>query len=434
MRTRGLLLVGGAVALLSLLLLLIVLGAVWTLNSGGGLFAAPARSEAFTLPIAGATPEAAAALPGTPLASVGPYSIRQIAGTSPDDVWAVGISDATDQGGRNYAAHWDGHAWTAAKSPNRGASPNNLSGVVTLPGGDAWAVGAYYASTGSQYTLAMHRDAKSGVWKLISSPNPNTGVGGNALTGLAASGPEDLWAVGGYNENGQYLDKTLIERWDGQKWKLVPSPNSEVPGHLFNYLNGVAASSPGSAWAVGFSATDGTVADARPLVLRWNGSNWRVVEAATPAGAKSAFLNSVAYKGENDAWVVGAYVTEDAVSHPLTEHWDGQRWGLVRADDAGLSYNTLSDVEVTASGEVWAAGTYDDNPPANPQSLDRAWLGARPLVMRLKAGKWVSYSDPVLDGDIMLSSIAATGDMLWVAGSTTDGETPCRAFAARLTP
>jgi hypothetical protein len=44
--------------------------------------------------------------------------------------------------------------------------------------------------------------------------------------GIAASGPNDIWAVG-YEETSSYVPQTLIEHWDGHSWSVVPSPNKD---------------------------------------------------------------------------------------------------------------------------------------------------------------------------------------------------------------
>ena len=71
-------------------------------------------------------------------------------------------------------------------------------------------------------TLIEHWDGS--VWTIVHSHNP--GTSGNylqAITEVPTSG--DLWAVGYYYESGH--PHTLIERWDGINWQVVPSPTLE---------------------------------------------------------------------------------------------------------------------------------------------------------------------------------------------------------------
>jgi hypothetical protein len=73
---------------------------------------------------------------------------------------------------------------------------------------------------------------------------------------VAATSPNNAWAVGYYITSVPDREqKTLIEHWDGSAWSQVPSPNSS---DTFNVLNGVAATSPNNAWAVGLHYSNGT--------------------------------------------------------------------------------------------------------------------------------------------------------------------------------
>src|SRR4029079_7017725 len=82
-------------------------------------------------------------------------------------------------------------------------------------------------------------------WSIV--PSPNVGTQSNYLQGIAGSAANDLWAVGYYQTGGQF--RTLMEHWDGTAWTVVPSPN---PGGNDNRLFGVVALSAGDAWAAGY--------------------------------------------------------------------------------------------------------------------------------------------------------------------------------------
>jgi hypothetical protein len=63
-----------------------------------------------------------------------------------------------------------------------------------------------------------------------------------------------------------------------------------------NGLNGVAAVSAHSVWAVGSAATG------KPLIEHWDGRAWKQVPCASPRGAQESLLNSVAVTGSSTAW------------------------------------------------------------------------------------------------------------------------------------
>jgi hypothetical protein len=65
-----------------------------------------------------------------------------VAGVSPSDVWAVGVSSTGDTFGA-LIEHWNGRQWSVIPGAHPGAA-HHLSRVVRVPGeADLWAVGAY---------------------------------------------------------------------------------------------------------------------------------------------------------------------------------------------------------------------------------------------------------------------------------------------------
>src|SRR5215831_18053621 len=66
------------------------------------------------------------------------------------------------------------------------------------------------------------------------------------LVGASAVSQSSAWAVGTWARNtGPF--KTLVERWNGGRWRVQASPN---PGHDSNQLASVVALSRNQAWAV----------------------------------------------------------------------------------------------------------------------------------------------------------------------------------------
>jgi len=77
---------------------------------------------------------------------------------------------------------------------------------------------------------------------------------------------------------------TLVERWDGLAWAIVKSPNP--PGPPADVLDGIACTAASDCVAVGtggmltpLGSTDG----ARTLVERWNGLAWAIVPSPSPS-------------------------------------------------------------------------------------------------------------------------------------------------------
>lgn len=151
--------------------------------------------------------------PGTAL-------LNAVTAAGPDDVWAVGAYGPSPYGTPAFALseHWDGSGWSLVSVPTPdGAS--NMAGVVALASNDVWAVGRQYHRPGVYVGLIAHWDGS--VWSLV-----RDGMGGDAnheLYGIAAFGPDDVWAVGAQHETSNSYYHTLAEHWDGTAWSLGAS-------------------------------------------------------------------------------------------------------------------------------------------------------------------------------------------------------------------
>src|SRR5262249_51230748 len=116
--------------------------------------------------------------------------------------------------------------------------------------------------------------------------------------------PSDIWAVGSFTSGASRF--TLAEHWDGQRWSVVPSPNSADP---INWLIGVSAAAPTDVWAAGFSSTAAQNGQSFTLIEHWDGASWiraRSPNAVLPGSQPSSNeLFSVAAVSASDAWAVG---------------------------------------------------------------------------------------------------------------------------------
>ena len=177
------------------------------------------------------------------------------------------------------------------------AAGNVLSSVTAVPGGGAWAVGRSTVGSASK-TLALHWNGHA--WRHVNSPSPGGPTRFNAFAGVAATSAGSAWAVGSYS-NGT-ANQTLIEHWNGRAWKLLKSPNPGGAGHD-NDLISVTAPSLRLALAVGASST-GTAN--RTLIEQWNGRAWKAVPSADP-GATFNVLAGVSASSPADAWAVGGF-------------------------------------------------------------------------------------------------------------------------------
>jgi hypothetical protein len=233
---------------------------------------------------------------------------QAMASSSANDIWAIGSLLTANQLLEGLYEHWDGKSWTAQTGPLFGF-PSRASADAP---NDVWAVGYSVAGNLAFLTYSEHYDGKS--WKNVSTPN--VGTGSNALSGVLALAPDNVWAVG-YSTatlkppQGHYdvPTKTLIEHYDGAKWSVVPSPNIG-PNSQFqnNKLMGLTAVSPTDIYAFGGYLDASGNGNSMNLVLHYDGASWTIIPTPTPKPGSFWYdiLNGGVVTGPGDVWLVGS--------------------------------------------------------------------------------------------------------------------------------
>ena len=253
--------------------------------------------------------------PGPKFAKGDEPSVKAMASTSANDVWAIGSLLA--DGGENLEflfEHWDGTAWTATTLESGDAF---LFGAYADAPNDAWVVGFNGPENENSATLALHWNGTT--WN--SAETPNVGSGANQFNGVLALAPNDVWAVGFSTPvppPAEAATLTLIEHFDGTSWKVVPSPNVG-PKSIYqsNRLFGLTANSPTDIWAFGSYFQASGSEQQMTLLLHWNGTKWTIVPSPDPT--KGGFLSDLLFAGvvpsPGNIWIFG---TEDEAPHSGT--------------------------------------------------------------------------------------------------------------------
>jgi hypothetical protein len=248
----------------------------------------------------------------------GPGNENILAGvvaTSASNAWAVGkYSDGTAF--QTLLEHWNGYTWKIVPSPNPGGQDvnNALSGLAAASGSDAWAVGYYFKPGAAYRTMTLRWNGT--IWKLVTSPNAGPAFDDNFLY-AAASLPGDAWAVGEVSDGA--AARTLTEHRTGTGWTVVASPNPLTGPTDIDTLLGATATSASNAWAVG---TYSHGAPGKTLIERWNGASWKLVPSPNPGGrAGESVLLGVSASGACNAWAVGTYTGATGAARTLALHW-----------------------------------------------------------------------------------------------------------------
>lgn len=290
-----------------------------------------------------------------------------------------------------------------AASPNPGYI-NYLSGTSAISAADVWSVGYYqsFSAGPSKRALIEHWNGKS--WKVYPAANPSPLY--NFLNGVSATSRTNAWAVGDFdNVKAGSADYTLTMHWNGLKWARVASPS---PSSVSSDLEGVSATAASNAWAVG-SYRNNKAAEIETLVLHWNGKSWKQYPAPNPSpGHQDAnVLNAVSATSASNAWAVGSYGTSTNTSLPLILHWNGRSWQVSKVVIPMLLRVDLSGVSAVSASDVWAVGDYTTtNSPAN-----------RTLILHWNGRKWSRFNGANPTDASSLTAVSATSaTSAWAVG------------------
>lgn len=333
-------------------------------------------------------------------------SVGAVAGSSPDDVWAVGnflpdTATSNQDATLSFAEHYDGKKWSVKPTPNTGVNFNSFYGLAASQG-QAWAVGEYLNSNYQDRALIETWDGHS--WSIANNPQP--GSVRDMLFGASALSPSDVWVVGD-QEGRKGVFETLVEHWDGSAWTVVPTPD---PGATGNHLYAVDAVSPDDVWAAGMQLS-GSSPD-HGLVEHWDGQKWSVVPRPASGSASLVMLDGIAATA-SQVWVAGEADSPEGGGQPLVEGYQNGTWkdaALPTVPD-GANWTNLWGI-TTAGGSVWAVGTYVD--PATDNNND--------LVLQGTDGSWsIDPAPNPGNGSNILGGITNVDGQLWAAGVYDNG-------------
>ncbi len=302
--------------------------------------------------------------PGRGLQIDADYILAGVAATSAANVLAAGW--IASQYVFPLIDRWDGTAWKEDQTPTAGCcfSAANLSGVAAASPADAWAVGDKY--TRGERTLILRWNARAGMWVKVPSPNPagRSGAVPSTLNGVAVRTATGAWAVGATRSGPSGQWNTLVEKWDGTSWTVVPAPDPSRGRCVHDGLSGVAATYAAT-WAVGDYCGAG-------LVLRLTDGRWQQVAAPSPPAGTSERLASVAVISAADAWAVGSIGSRV---------WNGTRWATAPAPSpVGATSARLASVTAISPSIAWAVGRAD-YPHHVTKLLIERWDGTKWILV-----------------------------------------------------
>jgi len=196
----------------------------------------------------------------------------------------------------------------------------------------------------------------------VPTPNPSTCL--NDPVSVSCTGPARCAATGSASVG---IDpQTLVESWHGSAWTVVPNP--DVPGKI-NSLSGVSCTGPTSCVAVGTTRDEDNY-DFQTLVERWNGVTWSIVPGTGLVGG--GYLSDVSCTGATDCTAVGW----DNDGNTLVLEGDGSSWSAVPSPDVAGSNDALNGVGCRSATFCAAVGDSIANATGVTSTLEEAWNGS----------------------------------------------------------
>jgi hypothetical protein len=292
-----------------------------------------------------------------------------VACVSDSQCWAVGYSYDANAKSQGLIEQWDGTSWTVVPVNGLPSLTTFLQSVTCASASDCWAVGDDTDPTGGPSGLAVSHTVivqwNGTSWSLVLSPNTDP-MQSNVLNSVTCNSPTDCWAVGYYYRqiNPNIVYQSLILRWDGVSWAILPSP--AVTNNYSNYLQSVTCTSTTNCWAVG-GQDNGLQAD-MTLIEHWNGSSWTIVPSPNAVSNDNNVLQGVICASASQCWAVGWWIPQANISDTLIEEWNGTAWSIVDSPNVIVDpnnniyaeYNDLEAVTCNPPGNCWAVGDWQD--------------------------------------------------------------------------
>ncbi len=130
----------------------------------------------------------------------------------------------------------------------------------------------------------------------------------------------------------------VIDRWNGKSWR--PQGSAIIK----------TATAAAISCATGNAGPRCVTAGGRDGALAWNGTSWRKVTMAKPAGSIDFEVTSVSCARTTSCVAVGSY-RKSFAQHGIAFAWDGSRWQLLPAPPA-----TTAAVSCAKPGHCVAVG------------------------------------------------------------------------------
>lgn len=174
-----------------------------------------------------------------------PVFISQASAVSPDDIWAIGISENGDAD--DLLTRWNGTAWTPVEIPGIPRQADHhlrFGGIYAASSHNVWIIGGEILSDGEGSTetpFALHFNGHA--WRRIDPP----GTGIDTVSRISPDGRGGIWVVP--TSTGEYSHTPWLLHYAHRRWARVPL---QLPdGRLARVHQVTAVPHSRTTWAAG---------------------------------------------------------------------------------------------------------------------------------------------------------------------------------------
>ena len=212
------------------------------------------------------------------------------------------------------------------------------------------------------------------------------------FTGVAATSPGDAWAAGISDTNkGNASPQAVIRHWTGKTWRTVALPGKVAREWARATAIGspVAVASARSVWV--FGSFTGSY-------LRLSGSRWsigRLPGAGSASSGTLTVIDAVKVFSSTNVWAFGVRELESGSAEPYAAQYNGHKWSTVTVPGSGA----ITAVAAVSAKDIWAVESAASSGvlvSAATRSALAASPAARSAVARLHAATSAATSPVVL--------------------------------------
>jgi hypothetical protein len=300
-----------------------------------------------------------------------------------------------------FAQLWNGSEWSLLVENT--ASAGAMSGISCASSTYCMIIGS--AQNGTEVRSWKLRES-IGSWTLTSqSLAVPTGATQLKLNGVSCASSTACTAVGSYYHEGS---KPLVERWNGTEWSLQSAPGP-AEGDGFSAMLAVSCASTSACTTVGEAAE-------KPTAERWNGSEWSLITPPKPTGAVSATLAGVSCTSSSACTAVGNFKESGKKKKTLAESWNGSEWKVQSSPNPGEAVGNVKfqAVSCLSATSCFATGGYvtkeTSGLPEEERTLAETWNGS----------EWALQSSPNASGAKLdsLPAVSCTSSIACTAVGT----------------